>query len=287
MAREVMLPQLFHQHRFEKVASYTQIADQLGMVLGPLVAAGLLKLWSWEYVVASSAVLFLAADGAVMVWQRLVQPVLAEPAPVAGSWALSLQTALRHLVKRPGLLEAVLLAAAVNLVIGVTLATSAAMVTGVHGETDTYYALLQMAGAVATVIVLFAIAHLPAALATLGVVAYVMIFIGGLVTGLASDTHLYALGFILVVGFDKMFNVFIRTLRVRIIPRQDLGKTTGLIVMLNNLSQPLAGLLVSAFAGSFGAGMVISALSLVMGCLGPLTAAIWFRRATRPVCDQP
>jgi len=41
-----------------------------------------------------------------------------------------------------------------------------------------------------------------------------------------------------------MFNVFIRTLRMKIIPRQDLGKTTGLIVMLNNLSQPLAGLLV-------------------------------------------
>jgi len=291
MAREVMLPQLFHQHRFEKVASYTQIADQLGMVLGPLVAAGLLKLWSWEYVVASSAALFLAADGAVMLWQRLVRPVLTDPNPAPGSWALSLKTALRHLIQRPGLLEAVLLAAAVNLVIGVTLATSAAMVTGVHGQTDTYYALLQMAGAVTTVIVLFAIAHLPTALEILGLVAYVMIFIGGMVTGLASHAqshaHIYALGFILVIGFDKMFNVFIRTLRVRIIPRQDLGKTTGLIVMLNNLSQPLAGLLVSAFAGLYGAGVVISALSLAMGVLGLLAGTIWLRRATRAtVMDQ-
>jgi MFS family permease len=288
MAREVMLPQLFHQHRFEKVASYTQIADQLGMVLGPLVAAGLLKLWSWEYVVASSAALFLAADGAVMAWRRLVHPVLAEPNPISGNWALPLQTALRHVITRPGLLEAVLLAAAVNLVIGVTLATSAAMVTGVHGETDTYYALLQMAGAITTVIVLFAIAHFPTALGRLGVVAYVMIFIGGIITGLASHAHVYALGFILVVGFDKMFNVFVRTLRVKIIPRQDLGKTTGLVVMLNNLSQPLAGLLVSAFAASYGAGMVISALSLAMGCLGLLAAAIWSRRATSPAAlDQP
>jgi hypothetical protein len=173
------------------------------MVLGPLVAAGLLKLWSWEYVVASSAALFLAADGAVMAWQRLVQPVLAEPKPVPDSWVSSLKTALRHIIQRPGLLEAVLLAAAVNLVIGVTLATSAAMVTGVHGGTDTYYALLQMAGAVATVIVLFAIAHLATALATLGIVAYVMIFIGGIMTGAASDAHVYALGFVLVVGFDR------------------------------------------------------------------------------------
>ncbi len=71
MAREVMLPQLFRQHRFEAVASYTQIADQLGMVLGPLVAAGLLKLWSWDYVVVSSAALFLAADGFVLAWQTM------------------------------------------------------------------------------------------------------------------------------------------------------------------------------------------------------------------------
>jgi MFS family permease len=287
MAREVMLPQLFHQHRFEKVASYTQLADQLGMVLGPLVAAGLLKLWSWEYVVASSAALFLAADGLVIAWQRFARPKLDEPTPIPGSWTLPLKTALQHIVKRPGLLEAVILAAGVNLVIGVTLATSAAMVTGVHGETDTYYALLQMAGAVATVIVLFAIAHLPVALGTLGVVAYVMILIGGIVTGLASHPHVYVLGFILVIGFDKMFNVFIRTLRMRIIPRQDLGKTTGLIVMLNNLSQPLAGLLVSAFAGLYGAGIVISALSFVMGFLGLLVGALWLRRATRPVLDQP
>ena len=285
MAREVMLPQLFRDHRFETTASYTQIADQLGMVLGPLLAAGLLKLMSWDYVVVASAALFLAADAAVMTWQRWVRPELADPTPVPGHWALPLRTALRHLIHRPGLLETVVLAAAVNLIIGVTLATSAAMVTGVHGETDTSYALLQMAGAVMTVIVLFATAHLPAALGTLGLVAYVMIFIGGLLTGLAPDARVYAVGFVLVVGFDKMFNVFIRSLRMRTIPRQDLGKTTGLIVMLNNLSQPLAGLLVSGFAGFYGAGMVIAALSVVMGGLGVVVGAIWLRRAPAALPD--
>jgi hypothetical protein len=282
MAREVMLPQLFQQQRFQKVAAYTQIADQLGMVLGPLFAAGLLKLVSWDYVVVSSAVLFFAADACVVAWQRWVQPVLEEPTPVSGHWTLPLTTALSHIVHRPGLIEAVTLAAAVNLVIGATLATSAAMMTGVHGATDTSYALLQMAGAVATVIVLFITAHLPAALGTLGLVAYAMIFIGGLASGLAADISLYAIGFIVVTGFDKMFNVFIRSLRMRIIPRQDLGKTTGLIVMLNNLSQPLAGLLVGTFAGSFGAGLVIAALSLVMGGLGLVVGALWLRRASRP-----
>lgn len=283
MAREVMLPQVFHRHRFEKVVSYTQIADQLGLVLGPLFAAALLKLWPWEYVVISTAVLFLAADGAVMLWQKWARPALAEPTAVQNGWVASLTTALRHIIERPGLLETILLAAAVNLVIGVTLATSAAMVTGVYGETDTFYALLQTAGAIATVIVLFATAHMPASLQALGLTGYAMIFLGGILTGLASHANLYALGFVLVVGFDKMFSVVIRTLRMMIIPRQDLGKTSGLIIMLNNLSQPLAGLLVSLFAGAHGAGVVIVALSLAMGLLGPLVAIIWLRRSALPV----
>lgn len=281
MAREVMLPQVFAGHRFEKVASYTQIADQLGMVLGPLVAAGLLKFWSWEYVVVSTALLFLMADGAVITWQRSVQPKLAEPEVATGNWALPIMTALRHVVRLPGLMEVVLLAAAVNLIIGVTLATSAAMVTGIHGETATYYAVLQTAGAVATVIILFAVAHTSASLKTLGLAACSMIFLGGVVTGLSSGPHVYALGFILVVGFDKMFNVFIRSMRQRIIPQQDFGKTTGLVVMLNNLSQPLAGLIVTLFAGIYGAGVVITALTLFMGIVCILVGAVWLRRTPR------
>jgi hypothetical protein len=54
---------------------------------------------------------------------------------------------------------------------------------------------------------------------------------------------------LLVIGFDKMFNVYIRSLRQKLIPPRDLGKTTGVIVMLNNLSQPLAGMLVACLPG--------------------------------------
>jgi len=39
VAREVLLPQIFPRQRFEKVLSHTQLAEQLGVVLGPIVAA--------------------------------------------------------------------------------------------------------------------------------------------------------------------------------------------------------------------------------------------------------
>ena len=286
MAREVMLSQIFGGQRFEKIASYTQIADQLGMVLGPLVAAGLLKFWPWEYVVAATAGLFLMADGFIMVWRKLARPVLVAPEPAPSSWLLPLATAFRHLVKLPGLLDVVLLAAAVNLIIGVTLATSAAMVIGAYHQDSTYYALLQVAGAIATVVILFTIAHTSMSLKTLGITAYTTILVGGFMTGLSTHPNIYAIGFLLIVGFDKMFNVFIRSLRQKIIPRRDLGKTTGLVVMLNNLSQPLAGLAITAFSGIYGANMVIVVLSICMAMTGLIVGAVWQRRSpTQSVID--
>jgi hypothetical protein len=62
----------------------------------------------------------------------------------------------------------------------------------------------------------------------------------------------YVLGFLLIVGFEKMFNVDMRTIRQRVIPPQDFGKTVGVITLLNNVSQPLAGLLVALLASSLG-----------------------------------
>jgi hypothetical protein len=232
--------------------SYTQIADQLGTVLGPMVASLLFAVLSWEYVVLCSAGIFLAADAALMAWQRTARPELAATAK-HGSWVEAFRTPLLHILHRPGLKSLIILAAALNLVIGVTLATSAAMLTGAYGRSGFYYAALQTAGAVATVLILFLVAHAPISMPTFAMTSYCLVFAGGLLTALAPAPWSYAAGFVLVVGFDKMFNVYIRSERQKLIPSEDYGKTTGLIVSLNNLSQPLAGLLVGLFSGPLGA----------------------------------
>ena len=72
----------------------------------------------------------------------------------------------------------------------------------------------------------------------------------------------------LITGFDKMFNVYIRSARQKIIPTQDYGKTTGVVILLNNLTQPLAGLLVGVFSGRGQTGALIVALSLAMAAIG-------------------
>jgi MFS family permease len=273
MAREVMLPHIAKDQPFHKVLAHAQAADQAGFVLGPLVAAVLLDLSRWQAVVALAAVLFLLADAMVAAWQRRADLVLPDVEPAHGNWVVPIKTALLHVAQLPGLLRLVMLACGLNLVIGATLASSAALVTGVHGQTGGYYAGLQTAGALATILILFVIARATMTPRTLAVLSYLCVCGGGLLTALAPAHWVYALGFLLIVGFDKMFNIYIRTARQAIIPPKDYGKTTGVIIMLNNLSQPLAGLLIGAFAGPGQTGWVILGLSIVMACIGIHVAA--------------
>lgn len=283
MAREVMLPQVFRDERLEKVLAHAQIADQLGMVLGPLLAALALGWWHWQGVVAATAALFLLADAAMGLWRRVSTVQLAAPQSVHGQhWAQPIKTALVHVWHLPGLMQLIVLAAGVNLVVGVTLATSAVMVTGQYQRSGDDYAVLQMAGAVATVIILLVIARTALPLKTMGPLSYVCIFLGGLLTAYGTGLWGYAAGFLLVVGFDKMFSVYIRSRRQKVIPAADLGKTTGVIVLLNNVTQPLAGLVVGVFAGQGDTRQVIIALTLGMGLLGGMALAgdAWRKRRT-------
>ncbi|MDM0041136.1 MFS transporter [Variovorax sp. J22G21] len=275
MAREVLLPQIAAQGeavRFDRVLALSQAADQTGFVLGPLLAAALLELWPWQGVVGAAAALFLLADATTVWWRRIAHLRLRDPEAGGGPLLRPIVVAFAHVWRLPGLKRLVLLAAGVNLIIGVTLASSAALVTGFYQRSTGDYAVLQTMGAVATIVILLTIARFAFAQRTLGVVSYTLIFLGGVLTGLGVHPAVYALGFLLVIGFDKMFNVYIRSRRQKIIPPADYGKTTGVIVMLNNLTQPLAGVLVGAFAGAGETGVLILVLSLAMGVLGLLAA---------------
>lgn len=269
VAREVMLPQIFSTQQFQRVLAYSQLADQLGFVLGPMLAALLLGWWRWEWVVGATGVLFLLADAALLLWARASGFRAGDPPPAKpGDWTMPLRIALRHVLLLPGLKKVVLLAAAENLVIGVTLATSAAMVTGIHAQSSRYYAGLQTAGAVATMLILLTIARNAWPARALGLLAFVSICAGGVIAGASAAPWGYAVGFLLIVGFDKMFNVYIRGARQKIIPPEDYGKTTGVVILLNNTTQPLAGLLVGIFSARAQTGLLIVALSLAMGCIG-------------------
>ncbi|MGA9664487.1 MAG: MFS transporter, partial [Pseudomonas alloputida] len=59
-----------------------------------------------------------------------------------------------------------------------------------------------------------------------------------------------------------------------VIPTQDFGKTVGVVTLLNNLSQPLAGLLVGILAAPVGAQGVILLLAVLTTVIG--AGVVWW-----------
>ena len=278
MAREVVMPHIFKDYRYGKTLSYSQIADQTGLVLGPLLAALSLEVCPWPGVVMGAALLFVLADLAMREWQRSSDVVLETFEQHSDGWIQPLRVAFGHIRRCAELKKIICLAVGVNLIVGVTLASSAAMVIGSFGESKDFYAALQASGALVTIAILFGLARVSLPLSVLGRVSYCAITLGALVTASGAASEVYLVGFLLVVGFDKMFNVYMRTIRQRVIPVRDFGKTVGVITLLNNLSQPLAGLLVGVLAASMGLRGVILLLALAAGLIGVAVAV--FGRAS-------
>ncbi|MGN8120715.1 MFS transporter [Pseudomonas sp. 22082] len=277
MAREVLMPRIFQHYSYTKTLSYSQIADQTGLVLGPLVAALLLEVSAWYWVVLWVAGLFLLADLSMRVWQRFSRITLEVFEQHQDIWLQPLRIAFRHIRERAELKKIITLAVGVNLIVGVTLATSAAMVLGQYSAGKDDYAMLQAVGAVTTIVILFFLARVVLPLRVLGGVACSMLAAGAFISALSPNLAGYVLGFLLIVGFDKMFNVYMRSIRQRVIPPQDFGKTVGVVTLLNNLSQPLAGLLVALLAAPLGTQRVILILAVLATLLG-VAAFGWFAR---------
>jgi MFS family permease len=276
MAREVLMPHVFQQYSYAKTLSYSQIADQSGLVLGPLIAALMLQVWAWHWVVLGIAGLFVLADLAMWAWQRSNTVTLVHHAQHRDIWVQPLRIAFGHIQQLAGLKRLIALTVGVNLIIGVTLATSAAMVIGLYAADKDAYALLQAAGALVTIAILFYLARSALPLKVLGGLSYVLIAVGALITALSPTLWAYTLGFLLVIGFDKMYSVYMRSVRQKVIPVQDFGKTVGVITLLNNLPQPLAGLAVALLASPLGTQTVILLLTAITALIGVAVASGWY-----------
>ena len=275
MAREVVMPHVFKQYTYAKTLSYSQIADQSGLVLGPLVAALMLEVWPWHWVVLGVAGLFVLADLAMLIWQRNTSANLERHEQHRDIWLQPLRIAFRHISNLVELKRIITLAVGVNLIIGVTLATSAALVTGQFAAGKDAYAVLQAAGAGVTIVILFYLARATLPLRVMGGLSYSMIALGALIMAISPGLWAYTIGFLLVTGFDKMFNVYLRSTRQRVIPVKDFGKTVGVITLLNNLAQPLAGLLIAVLAAPLGTQMVILLLAGITALIGVAVASGW------------
>jgi MFS family permease len=262
MAREMILVQNFSHTRFEKVLSYSSLADQAGIILGPILASVLLTFFNWQQSLTLCIFLFLLSDVSLGYWWRVgIEEQKYHSLPKAlktlrlSSWfsffVKQLKCAIGQIMSLPQLLPVILMAFCINLILGMTIASMAPIYTGLFAQSESAYALLQSLAVLVSIFILLVIVKVPFNLYWMGGVSFIAMCLGALMTALSQHYLLYLAGFLLIIGFDKMFSIFLRSLRKELIPKENLGKSTGLLIMLNNIAQPIAGLIIAIFAGAF------------------------------------
>ncbi|MEH6446466.1 MAG: hypothetical protein V7784_21425 [Oceanospirillaceae bacterium] len=96
-----------------------------------------------------------------------------------------------------------------------------------------------MMGAFTSVIVLSLTAVLAERLRlkTIGIISFFSICSGSIVYALSESYIIFVIGFMIILGFDGMFNIYIQTIRQAIIPAVDYGKATGMIIFFSSLTK--------------------------------------------------
>ncbi|MGL5814296.1 MAG: MFS transporter [Aeromonas sp.] len=268
IALETTLPQLVPQSEMAKAQSWLQLTNNGASVLGPALAAALLIWMPATQLLWGCALGFALSATGVLGLTRGASLV-----PAAGRRALlpELREGLGALLAQPTLLRLVGLAMLVNLIVGLALATAAPMTLGLFGQSDQTLASVQLTMGIISIAAFLLMPWLLRRFSVywIGQLAFLLILAGGLIMARAPSFGWYLLGCGLSYGLCGLFNVFIRTERLHWIAEQQRGRVISLMVLLNQLSLPLAGLIVALF-GSWVPVQEIFLVASLVSALGYL-----------------
>lgn len=247
VATEVTIARLVDTEHMAKAQSLLQAVEQSAYIVGPALAA-VSAIWL-PPVALLWGIAALFAGSAALAWTlrsrlAVALPVVSQHADhrVIGDLLLG----LRIVRRTPVVVKLTALGMAANLLVGFAFATGAAMTVGRFGLANGFYGVLQIViGAIA----LLSYALIPrlvkrVSVFTIGMGSYAGIVVGGLLMGIAPTFAFYAVGVALASGLCGLFNVYVRSERIQWIAQEDLGKTLGVIAMLNQAALPFAGLVV-------------------------------------------
>ena len=248
MAQETLLTQLIERKHFAKVQAKIQSLEQIALVTAPIVFAAALSILAFYWVLMSLVVVFIAANFALLKGTNTISLALPRDRFLTLKQRLTanLSVGQSYLFKSKPLQRIVLSTFLLNLIYGTLLAIGAPAVIGYFEKDAASFASLQTAGALASILVLVMIVRLSdrTTPTQLGIIAFICVSLGGFIAGFATHFEVFVVGGMFILGFDGMFNVYIRTRRMEIIPRQDYSKVMGLLMIVNNVSKPLSGLIV-------------------------------------------
>ena len=277
MSVEKMVPQLAAGEAMARTQALVQNMELLAMALGPALATLAAALIGKVWLLAVAASVFgLAAR------QRPTEPVTARATlrELGLGWKLMAGN-------RPVLLLG-FLNFGINLVVASVLSANAALVTGVFAAPDWSFALLNtcvgVVGLVNLLVIPLVLKRFEVSL--LGALGFAVLCAALLLIGIAGSFPVYAVLFIAVLTGTAYYNVFNRTQRVKVIPREHLGKVMGPFYLLNLLSYPIAGLLVGSVGATYGPQRLVGVLAVVLSVFGAVLLPLTMRSFRRTLTDR-
>lgn len=249
VALETTVVRCFGGQNLGQIQSLVEGIESVSEVAGPAVAGLLTALVTKEWLLAVAAGVFVASASSIL--------ALRERAPVTalsrkdGPQSESILRSVRHgfvlVLTMPRILALCGISMSLNLLMGVVLATNPAVAKTVLHASDQEYALISTAGGLAGAALMFSLPLLmrkltPTALAGL---AFTLLCGAGALLGLFHNFGLFIVGFACLSCAIGVANVYVRLERAKAIAPEVFGRAIGVIILLNRLGMPLAGMLVA------------------------------------------
>lgn len=283
MAVERTVPQLAPAEHLAHTQSLVQNMELLAQVLGPASAAALV-LYSGKLALLGIAAMALLL--AALCWRRLPdahqstagQPILAA---LRLGWVL--------LRANPPIVSLALLNFSINLAFACVLSANAFVVSGVFHSADGAFGLMNSAAGALGLLNFLLVPWLLTRVSVhqLGALGFALLCVGLVCMGMATGVLGYGASFVLAMAGCTLFNVFNRTQRIKVIPRDHLGKVMGPFYLINMASYPLGGLLTAWVGHSHGIQGLILALALLLCLPGTLLFNLTTRRLNAALEASP
>ena len=241
----------------------TQSADNIGQVVGPAIAGGVLSYFDFNVVAVTGTAML--AVGMFLV-RRMNIPEVVVRRHKAGSRSPEERfVALKIMMRSPKLIRIIVLAMMINLVEGIMIVLLPAIMIANFGKMPWGIGLLVGAATGFSAVALYAMSFFLKyfKLHWLAISSGVLMIASAVSLGMTRDLSIFAASFITFIVGRTVFTVYMRTERLKEIPKEHIGKSIALMISMILLPMPLAGAMATLFGNFFVSQNIILLLSMV------------------------
>lgn len=254
-----------------------QSADNIAQVAGPAIAGGVLSYFDFDVVAAIGIAMLLV--GMTIVRRLNIPEIVVRRHPAGNQSPEGRFIAFKIISRSPKLVRIIVLTMMINLVEGIMVVLLPAIMIDNFGKMPWGIGLLVGTATGFSAVALYAISFFLkyVKLHWLAIFSGVLMMASALALGIAREMIVFSVSFVIFIVGRTVFTVYMRTERLKEIPKEHLGKSIALMISMILLPMPLAGA-VAALLGEFFLSQNIILLLASVASLITIAITIVYRR---------